>query len=157
MKLVLVLILAVPVVGVLLLAGGLLGNRLPWLDPPGIQPRLKHYLTTHVAETTLDATYPELRMAVYPVSADRLFQAVGEAAARLGWQVRSADPAARTMALVVTTAVWRFKDDVTVRVEAAGSRGSVLHLRSASRVGQGDLGANTRHILDLREALRASL
>lgn len=38
---------------------------------------------------------------------------------------------------------WIFKDDVDVAVESR-SGGSMLHLRSASRVGHNDLGVNRR-------------
>jgi uncharacterized protein (DUF1499 family) len=33
--------------------------------------------------------------------------------------------------------------------------GSVLWVRSVSRVGKGDLGANTRHVMDLIDAVNA--
>lgn len=41
------------------------------------------------------------------------------------------------------TAVFRFVDDVDARVDAEAR---VLHVRSASRVGRGDLGANRRRV-----------
>lgn len=49
-----------------------------------------------------------------------------------------------------------FRDDVLVAVEAAGS-GSVLHLRSASRVGERDLGVNRARVRRLVAAVRARL
>jgi uncharacterized protein (DUF1499 family) len=41
-----------------------------------------------------------------------------------------------------------FKDDLTIAVEPAlgDSSGAVLHIRSAGRVGQGDLGVNRRRV-----------
>ena len=38
-----------------------------------------------------------------------------------------------------------FKDDIAIRVRAA-AEGSVIDLRSVSRVGVGDIGANARRI-----------
>ena len=42
-----------------------------------------------------------------------------------------------------------FKDDLFLWVEAIDEQHSQLFARSASRVGKGDLGANTRHLMNL--------
>jgi uncharacterized protein (DUF1499 family) len=47
------------------------------------------------------------------------------------------------------TALLRFVDDVTFRVDPEAG---VIHVRSASRVGQGDLGVNRRRVEALRTA-----
>ncbi|MEC7949036.1 MAG: DUF1499 domain-containing protein [Myxococcota bacterium] len=52
------------------------------------------------------------------------------------------------MKVVFTTAVLRFKDDVEFEQEGGG-----VHVRSASRVGRSDFGANRRRV----EAIRAAL
>lgn len=49
---------------------------------------------------------------------------------------------------VVTSAVFRFKDDVELEAE-----GDLVHVRSASRVGRGDLGVNRKRVEALRKAL----
>jgi len=49
---------------------------------------------------------------------------------------------------VVTTFLLRFKDDVELEQE-----GDVVHVRSASRVGYGDLGVNRARVEALRKAL----
>lgn len=46
------------------------------------------------------------------------------------------------------TAFFRFKDDVQIEVD-----GDQLHIRSASRVGYGDLGVNRKRVEALRKAL----
>ncbi len=46
---------------------------------------------------------------------------------------------------VATTRLCRFKDDVTVTVQPEGA-GVVVNVRSHSRIGKGDLGANARRI-----------
>jgi len=53
---------------------------------------------------------------------------------------------------VVETRLWRFRDDVEVKL-IPGERGTEIHVRSASRVGKGDFGTNTRHILSLLQCL----
>ena len=50
--------------------------------------------------------------------------------------------------IVFTSALFRFKDDVELQQE-----GDLVHVRSASRVGYGDLGANRKRV----EALRAAV
>ncbi len=50
-----------------------------------------------------------------------------------------------------TTAWWRFIDDVEIRADAATG---ILHVRSASRVGHSDLGANRERVEFLRRELR---
>lgn len=48
--------------------------------------------------------------------------------------------------------VFVFTDDLDLRVTPHG-KGSVLHVRSASRVGHGDLGTNRRRVKALFDAL----
>lgn len=50
--------------------------------------------------------------------------------------------------LVATTGFFRFKDDVEFELA-----GDVVHVRSASRVGYGDLGVNRKRVEALRRAL----
>ena len=57
-----------------------------------------------------------------------------------------------TLHAVFTSLVFRFKDDVHVEAGEADGR-PVLHIRSASRVGHSDLGANRRRVERIREAL----
>jgi uncharacterized protein (DUF1499 family) len=147
-KTVLALLAVLVLLPMLLLVGGVLGNRLPLLAAPGPLERLRTYMTTNVAQTSPHSRFPELAEPTFAASPDRLFEAVAAAIDALGWE-RASDPGAREHRAVVVTPVWRFRDDVTARVVATGTGESRLTLRSASRVGRGDLGANTRHILDL--------
>jgi uncharacterized protein (DUF1499 family) len=54
---------------------------------------------------------------------------------------------------VDTTAVMAFKDDVAIRVRG-GAQGTQIDLRSASRVGEGDLGANAKRIRAFLDAFQ---
>src|SRR5689334_1269564 len=69
------------------------------------------------------------------------------------WRVESADAAAGTVTATRRTRLFRFTDDVTIRLEpvAAGTR---VHARSQSRVGKGDFGQNRRNVMELFAALR---
>lgn len=144
-------------IGASLLAAGLIANRVPLTDPPGMVARLVRYLTTNVAETTADSPFPELRTRRYDAPPGLLFDVARRAAQRLGWDITSLDAEKKEIRAVVKTKVWKFEDDVTVHTPPAQPSGSWLVVRSASRIGKGDLGANTRHILDLVEAVEAMM
>lgn len=153
MRIVKRLVLAV-VVFVALLAGGIVRNRLPLGEPPGSLVRLSTYLNTHVAETSPSAPFAELRTRNYRLPADALYAKVKEAVGRLPhWEIVSASDERREVHAVVTTALLRFKDDVTIGVVPEPGGRPALTVRGESRVGKGDLGANTRHVLDLYDAL----
>ena len=148
MKIIVALLVVLVLLPVLLLASGLLANRVPLMAPPGPLERLRTYLTTNVAETSPQPRFPELAEPHFAASPERLFEAVGAAMDALGWK-RTSDPVAGEHRAVIATPLWRFRDDLTARVAWTDTGGSRLALRSSSRVGRADLGANARHILDL--------
>ena len=47
--------------------------------------------------------------------------------------------------------IWRFVDDTELRLDAAGK---AIHVRSASRVGKGDLGVNRKRVERLRNLFK---
>jgi uncharacterized protein (DUF1499 family) len=57
---------------------------------------------------------------------------------------------------VATTMAFRFKDDVTISV-AKMDNFTLVNVRSRSRIGKGDLGANARRIRDFQSRLAARL
>jgi uncharacterized protein (DUF1499 family) len=71
------------------------------------------------------------------------------------WRVESVDRAAGLLKATRRTKLWRFIDDVTVRLEATPT-GTRVHARSQSRVGKGDLGQNRRNLRELFQALQRS-
>jgi uncharacterized protein (DUF1499 family) len=97
--------------------------------------------------------YPEVRPSVLDMRAEAAFAKALRAAREMGWEIVSADAAAGRIEAVATTPWFGFKDDVTVRV--SGQNGaSRIDVRSRSRVGRGDAGANARRILRYLEMLR---
>lgn len=77
---------------------------------------------------------------------------VRAAAEALGWEIVAEDAASGRLEATHTTAIFRFVDDVVVRVRADGS-GSRVDVRSKSRDGQGDIGANAARIRALSAQL----
>jgi uncharacterized protein (DUF1499 family) len=141
------LLLALPVLSI---AGGLLLNWPPLLSPPGPLERLRTYLTTNVAETRRDHTFPELRPLRLEAEGQAARDAVASAMMSLGWQEVAAE--GEEVRAVVVSRLFRFRDDVRANIEATAD-GTLVQVRSASRVGKGDLAANARHIRSLFAAL----
>ena len=83
-----------------------------------------------------------LRLAVTP--ADAFAKAVAVLAG-LGLEIVAQHPAEGLVEATATTFWFGFKDDVAVRVRTDGE-GARIDVRSVSRVGRGDLGANARRI-----------
>jgi uncharacterized protein (DUF1499 family) len=92
------------------------------------------------------SSYDHLQPQRFTQPYDRVFDAAIASAHALGWEITREDRAGGTIDTVATTPVFRFRDDVTVTVARDGSDGAVVNMRSHSRVGKGDLGANARRI-----------
>lgn len=72
----------------------------------------------------------------------------------LGLEIVGVDREGRQVEAVATTFWFGFKDDVVVRVRPTAT-GSVVDVRSVSRVGVSDLGANARRIGRILDAMSA--
>ena len=62
------------------------------------------------------------------------------------WEVTTADPASGIVEVVATSRLFRFQDDITIRVRSKPDGSSHVDIRSKSRDGKGDIGANTARI-----------
>lgn len=91
------------------------------------------------------AAYPDLEPIRVSSAPDRALVLAREAAESLGWEVISVDPAAGLLEAREVSRIFRFVDDVVVRVRPAAV-GAVIDVRSKSRDGRGDLGVNARRI-----------
>jgi uncharacterized protein (DUF1499 family) len=96
---------------------------------------------------TTIAAYPRLK----PIESDlSVADAVGRTEATLlsmGLEIVAVDRRAGLVEATATTFWFGFKDDIVVRVVGDGE-GSKIDLRSMSRVGQSDVGANAARITD---------
>jgi uncharacterized protein (DUF1499 family) len=89
--------------------------------------------------------YPDvqpLRLAVAPETA---YARALNAARSLRWEIVAADAETGIIEATVRTFWFGFADDVVIRVTEAGE-GARIDVRSKSRVGRGDVGANARRI-----------
>ncbi len=82
---------------------------------------------------------------VFTQPRERVFGAALDAANALHWHIAAAAESEGRIEATATTPLLRFKDDVVIRIRAHNS-GSRLDIRSASRVGSSDFGANAKRI-----------
>lgn len=107
-------------------------------------PNGAEYAGEDIARQQREA-YPEiqpLRLELAPVQA---FEQALAAARDMGWEIADADRGDGRIEATDTTFWYGFKDDVVIRVRADGS-GSRIDVRSMSRLGGSDVGANAERI-----------
>jgi uncharacterized protein (DUF1499 family) len=102
------------------------------------------------------AAYPDLAPIPLEAAPPDALEAVRRAAEALGWQVVAADTEEGRLEAREVSATFRFVDDVVVRVRPAEGGRSIVDVRSKSRDGRGDLGANAARIRALTQQLRAA-
>ncbi len=89
--------------------------------------------------------YPDLRSLMLDAPPAAAFAQALAAAEAMGWDLVADDSAAGRIEATDTTFWYGFKDDVVIRVRPDGA-GSRVDVRSKSRVGLSDVGANARRI-----------
>ena len=152
------LFILIPPFGIfLLLFLTLWKNRLPWKKQPGRRKRLLTYLRSNKAETGDDSIFPELLTPVFKTTPDALYAKSIEACQSLGWSIQDAKVNEHKIEAIIQSPLLKFKDDISISIQAVTEDWSQLHVISSSRKGKGDFGSNTRHILNLKQALHKSL
>ncbi|MGA9421058.1 MAG: DUF1499 domain-containing protein [Rhodanobacteraceae bacterium] len=89
--------------------------------------------------------YADIRPHRLDVPTGVAFRRALAAAQAMDWDIVASDRANGRIEATATTYWFGFKDDIVVRVAAAGG-GSVVDVRSVSRVGKSDVGTNARRI-----------
>lgn len=113
-------------------------------NPPG-------HAGAELAEQQRQA-YPDIQPLVVDRPPAEVFEAALDAVRQLGWEIVAAEPAEGRIEAVDTTFWYGFRDDVVIRIRAEGD-GSRVDVRSKSRVGVSDLGANAARIRELLNRL----
>jgi fatty-acyl-CoA synthase len=99
--------------------------------------------------------YPEIKTLKLATTSPADAYKKAEAAMKAkGWTVVTQDPAKLRLEASVESFWFGFKDDVVLVVTADGA-GSLIDMRSVSRVGVSDLGANAKRIEALLTALKS--
>jgi uncharacterized protein (DUF1499 family) len=89
--------------------------------------------------------YPDLAPLTLPVAPPVAFERAVLAARAMGWDIVATAPEKLRLEATDTTLLFGFKDDVVVRITPQGN-GSVVDVRSLSRVGGSDFGTNAKRV-----------
>ncbi|MBB6523280.1 DUF1499 domain-containing protein [Pseudoteredinibacter isoporae] len=98
-------------------------------------------------------SYPDIKPLRLSSSPLDTFNKAKKVVEDMGWALQWEDAKTGHIEALVESAVFGFKDDVIIRIEPSAS-GSVLDMRSASRVGVSDLGANAKRIRAFMDAMQ---
>ncbi len=132
------------------------------LDPPSY---FKAYNLRAKSENSLDhegesvaqlqrKAYPDIQTLQSPMNVSQAVAASIKSIEQLGWEVLWVDEAQGYIEAVDETFIFSFKDDVVVRIRATQD-GSMIDVRSVSRVGKGDMGANAKRIKNFLDLLKS--
>lgn len=99
--------------------------------------------------------YPDIRPMMMAMPVDSAFSLALRTAREMGWELVDQNRRDGRIEATATTPFFGFKDDVVIRVSSASGIARV-DVRSKSRVGRGDIGANAKRIRAYLERLRAT-
>jgi hypothetical protein len=100
--------------------------------------------------------YPDLRTVRVSWSVEEAVRRAEALARERGWEVVTVDSKEGVVEAVDTSRFFRFKDNVIVRVRPLfDNSGSMIDMRSISRVGVSDIGANARRVREFLADLQA--
>jgi uncharacterized protein (DUF1499 family) len=98
--------------------------------------------------------YPDLAPLDLASAPTETFTKAAATARAMGWEIVAEKPAEGRIEATAVTAWFGFKDDIVIRVAAIAS-GSRIDMRSKSRVGRSDVGANAARIREYLAKLRS--
>ncbi|MEH6556149.1 MAG: DUF1499 domain-containing protein [Oceanicoccus sp.] len=108
---------------------------------------------TKEVATVQQKFFPDVNTIATNQTPQQAFENSLATAQSLGWEVYAQDPDQGHVEAVDTSFWFGYKDDIVIRITANDS-GSAVDLRSVSRVGVSDLGANAKRIGKFSEAFR---
>jgi uncharacterized protein (DUF1499 family) len=130
------------------------GVILPWLSQPRFAARLQRGMQTNITDTAADSDWPELRPRRYAEPGTVVAEAAAHTVIQLGWRLVTQDSTSLTAEVPILFGV--LTDDLRVRLSTEQNQ-TVVNVRSTSRVGRADFGANRRHVLQFFTVLDQQL
>jgi uncharacterized protein (DUF1499 family) len=97
------------------------------------------------------AAYPDIRPIDVGIPPPKAYEHAIAAARQMGWRIVDGNREEGRIEATATTRWFGFKDDVVIRIAPAAGNGSRLDIRSVSRVGKSDVGANACRIRAFRK------
>ena len=101
------------------------------------------------------AGYPDIAPLLVRSPPPETFEKVVAIAGEMGWEIVGADRDALRVEAVDTSLFYEFRDDIVVRVSPRAD-GSLVDMRSKSRVGRSDVGVNAARVREFLSMLAAS-
>jgi uncharacterized protein (DUF1499 family) len=99
-------------------------------------------------------TYPDIGPLHLETPPAQAFDRAMAAARDMKWEIVTSDPTQGRLEATATTFWFGFKDDIVVRIAADGN-GSRVDVRSLSRIGKSDVGANAKRVRDYLAKVKA--
>lgn len=131
------------------------------IDPPPFSPDV---LAARAAvpgandvEFNDTGAYVDLRSLRAPLPARQTYDLARNVARKQGWRILREYPQELRFEAEAHSALFGFVDDIAVRVDPVGASEALLDVRSASRVGVSDLGANAARIRAFYREVEATL
>ncbi len=104
-----------------------------------------------------DAPYPTIEPLMLQAEMAAVAAAVEDLVRKRGWTMVTADPAGGVFEATETSGWFGFKDDVAIHLTATEEGGTRVDMRSVSRVGLSDLGANATRVSEFLKDLRSDV
>lgn len=130
------------------------------VSPPAfsasVQARHQGHNPTDYAATNVafqQDAYGIIEPLFLPVSVEQAMVGIEKLALSLGWQIQAVDRDQGVLEASDKTALFGFVDDIVVRVQVS-EQGTRVDVRSASRIGRSDWGANAQRITRLLDQLQ---
>jgi uncharacterized protein (DUF1499 family) len=101
------------------------------------------------------AAYPDIKPMTLALPPEEAFKKVDQVAMAMGWEVVARAPGDGRIEAIDQDAWFGLKDDIVVRIRADGD-GSRVDIRSKSRAGSTDLGANAQRIRTFSQRLKST-
>jgi len=104
-----------------------------------------------------DAPYPKLDSYITQAPSEAAFEAILTLVKERGWVIVASDETAGRIEATETSFWFDFKDDIMIRIQPTEEGGSRIDVRSTSRVGLSDLGANAKRVRNLLDDIEIAL
>lgn len=91
------------------------------------------------------ALFPDIKSIESSLSVEDAFRQAQHIAINNGWLIAAEDIETGIIEAVASTPVFSFEDDIVIRI-STGATGSVIDIRSHSRIGRGDRGKNAQRV-----------
>jgi uncharacterized protein (DUF1499 family) len=102
------------------------------------------------------AAYPDIQSMRFDTDAMTIFRAAEHTVEKMGWDLVATDANAGRIEATATTRWFGFKDDVVIRIRSQGES-TIVDMRSKSRLGRSDVGANAERIRRFAQRLERTL